>query len=212
MFDVTALIAAIDGHKIGANKVHTGIHSGFVYIPKCASTSVRAACYIRGYRDSDTVREDVQYYAVVRDPWQRYLSGLAQFVLVNYGADALAFPEDVYSAIFVDRKWSTNNYDEFHAYDQSVFLDQHTLPQWLYLTPFDTSLIVVHMSALSELRELLNVGEIPHKNQMTSARQDFCTTLSQLLLANREWLQSWYELVGEMDAMLIEPQYKGLTK
>lgn len=94
------------GHVIGEH--WTDGYRAFVNIPRCASTTITAVLAENGWHKSDDPT-DLPAWAVVRDPYDRYWSGVREYEKRhNRHADRS-----------IVRVW-----------------DEHTLPQYVFLMPF----------------------------------------------------------------------------
>jgi len=78
------IIDHITGHRIGNHKWNAKRRTGYVYIPKCATTSIRKACLHSGYVVRHKINKRGRYVAVIREPWERYCSGVAQYVEMHH--------------------------------------------------------------------------------------------------------------------------------
>jgi hypothetical protein len=117
------------GHQLGECWFNKDL--AYINIPKNATSTVKGYLIAEHWQNSSTLIECDRYFTVLRDPLQRWVSGMAQYQ-INSGRLDLS---------------------EEEIFDTITF-DDHTETQSYFLTPFDLDR-TVYFKCDSSLRELL---------------------------------------------------------
>lgn len=144
----------------------------YIHIPKNASSFVKGCLINNGWQHSNTFVESEKYIVVLRDPLDRWLSGMAQFQVNSNQLDL-----------------------DVHTIFNTVTFDDHTETQYYFLKHIQTAPTVENTTFLKfgpDLRKNLNkfmlangyakgVEGIPNINARDSVKQELMNRLQQFM-------------------------------
>lgn len=170
----------------------------FITINKCSGTSLREYLKAKGFRvinnlaiDDDKIRNFIEkqytFYSIVRDPEDRYVSGLNQFMncyLKTYFKNNLSYIE--------------NNLKE-----NKFIFDEHTIPQYKSLhqaidLAADIKLISMKNNLGCLIPRLINCSdEMPNYNKTSDKKNnyyDFCVSMFSKYCRNNIKFKNLYQV------------------
>lgn len=149
------------GHKLGECWYHTGIT--FVHIPKNASSFVKGCLINNGWCHSDTLVNAPMYLVVLRDPLERWLSGMAEYQINSNQLDL-----------------------DVHTIFNTITFDDHTERQLYFLQNVDY-FSTVFLKFGPDLRKNLNKFLLKHNfsNGVTGIENINTRTEAKQLIIDR---------------------------
>ena len=132
-------------HKIGFCYRHPEQHIQFVTIPKCASTWLKDMIRLLQWKPHNFVDQDTHDWttlAIVRDPWDRWCSGMGEWLHRKFNTHHVHIQSFVDHMTQYNRKFEMHNTGhlrehEWHWIEKLIALgsphDEHTEMQSTYL-------------------------------------------------------------------------------
>lgn len=188
---------------VGACLVNRGRRHGFINIPICASTLVKKLALAEGYEYVEQPYEydsDLTFTVVVREPWERYASGLSEYVGRYY--DLTCNLDDMYRQLFETGEWVKYDVNRLVGGENAhqIIFDEHTAPQHFFVEPFQKNRIdFVKMDRgnfgvlNSKLRRYLNVPNLNASEHVNPPEKRMVgVSLGRRLLRRGDgWLNAW---------------------
>lgn len=113
-------------HPVGSGYVSPDKKYCYVNIPKNSSSSMKKILHNWSFENWHQCSDDVEFLVILRDPTQRWISAVSEFMCGNNGVAGEIATETDYRhllSIPLIKKWIF----------ESVYLDGHCLPQCYYL-------------------------------------------------------------------------------
>ena len=182
------------------DRVLSSIHidSNTIYIPtlKCANTWCQDLLLEAGYTKTHTRTAD-RVLIVVRDPIQRWVSGIVTYLRIWHKSD---------------RTPTALRYSLDAVLNQSLTPDLHTAPQSVYVSHLNRDqLLAFDMATVEQtLPKYLNINVEPHRYRNSTAEHDFMRWAHQIVEPLsvqyydrlREIYSSDYELLSNIQYQL----------
>lgn len=154
------------GHRLGECWHYSNLT--FIHIPKNASSFVKGCLINNGWQHSDTLIQAPKYLVVLRDPLERWLSGMAEFMVNSNQLDL-----------------------DFHTIFNTITFDDHTELQTYFLQNINI-VDTTFLKCNSDLRKNLNkyllennfsngVTGIPDINVRNNVKQSIIDKLTQFM-------------------------------
>lgn len=195
----------------------------YLSIPKCATQSMWPMTAAMGFKSiSEYALKELyipmNYFAIIREPVSRWVSGLAQFMADTAREGTLQWNFAV-SDIFEQK-------DFFDQLFVECIFDQHTIPQTKYLEHYRESIgkpVVIKLFPLEQL-DLMFVWleehgiQTPdmihtHKSSDQSVKAVFCKRMHDFLHGNPEYVNKirvFYKLDVEMYNIMMRSYKKDM--
>ena len=149
----------LDSSDRALDSIHIDSHT--IYIPtlKCANTWCQDLLLEAGYIKTHARTAD-RALIVVRDPIQRWVSGIVTYLQIWHK---------------LDRTPSALRYSLDTVLDRSLTPDLHTAPQSVYVQHLDANqLLAFDMATVEQtLPKYLNINVDPHRYRNSTAQHDF---------------------------------------
>ena len=150
----------------------------YIHIPKNASSFVKGCLINNGWQHSNTFVESEKYIVVLRDPLERWLSGMAQFQVNSNQSDL-----------------------DVHTIFNTITFDDHTETQYYFLKHIQTAPTTANTTFFKfgpNLRNDLNkfmlangyakgVEGVPNINASDAVKQGIITRLQQFMNIHPEF-------------------------
>lgn len=195
----------LNSYAISARFEHQEKKKGIIAATRCGSRSLRYhLCPAYKYEtilDFYQTDPDMQFIGFVRDPWQRYISGLVQFVQQFAGVKVRKASnqgrfDKVFQSVFVDQvaKLVTLPY----VNDQGVVFDEHTMPQYICFGAFADSQVELYRF---ETDYVTRAGEwvSDQPGICVSAHEgrsnpEFKKYMTERLSSDKEWMNRFHHI------------------
>jgi hypothetical protein len=157
----------LDGPDRVLGSIHIDSHT--IYIPtlKCANNWCQDLLLEAGYTKTHSRTAD-RVLIVVRDPIQRWVSGIVTYLRIWHKSD---------------RTPSALRYSLDTLLDRSLTPDLHTTPQSVYVQHLDADqLLAFDMATVEQtLPKYLNINVEPHRYRNSTAEHDFMRWAHQIV-------------------------------
>jgi hypothetical protein len=157
------------GHRLGECWTNNGLT--FINIPKNASSFVKGYLLSEGWQHSNSLVDSRQYLVILRDPVDRWLSGIAQYQFNSSRYD-----------MDIDSTFKEITFDD-HTELQSYFLQSVDLSKTAFLK-FDDNLKLNLIKYFKTQGHDIGWREIPNINSSAGDRRGTIKATMQEYLAN----------------------------
>lgn len=217
-------------HRLGRRVMFKDGKKGCIMIPRNASSTLLTTAHKHGHEINNSMYEkdlNIHFLVIVREPWDRYLSGLYQSLRVKkwtthtpnapgtHPKEAFYWEPPyekwyklsyIYDTLFVKRRELPRSY--FKAYEKytskhTLIFDEHTLPQYIMFQPFigsNLKWIRYGPDLTDALAEWFGASRIFNNNitaNIYPLHKEFRAYFEEKLKEDKEWYAAWQELFKE---------------
>lgn len=133
---ITLDYTPVQGHELGQCQFVPLTLQGFVHIPKNASTEMKEL--LKHWKSSNYKQQILnEYIVILRDPRDRWISGMAEFLIGNNSSFG-RFNQN-WATSTIDARFLVNHFLLRKLITTDMMFDPHTMPQCLFLenVPYD---------------------------------------------------------------------------
>lgn len=153
------------GHKIGQGFLSPDARFNFINIPKNASSEVKRSLLGWSASDFNSLVANVEHLVILRDPTDRWISGIAEFLVGNFSYTGKCNANIEFEEIqmLMNTEMFQNLLFNF------VIFDNHTLPQSCFLQGLDLDTITFFYFDAEVIPRLLSYVGITKEIKTTNS-------------------------------------------
>ena len=164
------------GHKLGECWVDSAADITYVHVPKNASSFIKGCLQTSNrWQHSDTLVNNSRYLIAMRDPIERWCSGIAQFQLNSQQLE-----------LDVDKVFNQITFDD-HTEQQIYFLQGNDLNKVIFVMINDTFNETISRW-FGENGYTVNVDTMPKFNQSSDIKLELKQKYQQLVDSNPDYM------------------------